>query len=50
MQTVTKPFGEKELPHHQFRFGILPLNAAHVITAGLWVMHICHGIKVRVST
>jgi hypothetical protein len=46
MQPVTEAIGKKKPPHHHLGLGILPPDAAHIKTAGLFIMYIGHGSKV----
>jgi len=42
IQPVSKAVGKQKLPHEHFRFGVFPLNAAHVVGAGSSVVYIGH--------
>ena len=46
MQTISVSVGKQKSPDQHLGFCILPPDAAHVITSGLFVMHICHIPKV----
>ena len=35
-----------EFPNQHFGLGVFPFNAAHVITPGLFIVYIGHGLKV----
>jgi hypothetical protein len=39
-----------KLSDQQFRFGIAAADAAHVIAAGLFIMHIGHAVKISSYT
>lgn len=47
VQFVPEALSMQKLPHQHFRFGVLALYLAHVITAGGLIVHICHGVNVR---
>lgn len=45
VQLVTETFGVQEPSHEHFGLGILALDAAHVVAAGLRIVHIGHALK-----
>lgn len=49
MQTVTKTMCKKKPPDQHLRLGVFAPDAAHVVTAGLFAVHICHPPKLRNS-
>lgn len=50
VQAVAKTVGMQKLSYQHFRFGILTLYAAHVITARFLAVHVCHTIKLVSGT
>ncbi len=37
----------QKFSHKQFRFGVPASYAGHVVTACCFIVHICHGVKVK---
>jgi hypothetical protein len=49
MQSVSESIGEKKFSDQHLGFGVFPFNAAHIVTAGFWIVNICHNVKVYKS-
>lgn len=48
VQLVSKPFRVQEPAHKHFGLGVFALDAAHVIAASFWIVHIGHALKLPI--
>lgn len=46
MKPIAEPVGMEETPDNHFRFGVLPFDPAHIVTAGGFIVYIGHKVKV----